>query len=45
MYWYDFFFFYRKEKILLSENIEVVKSFDILIIEYKDNVEIVIEEI
>lgn len=39
------FFFYRKEKILFSENIEVIKSFDMLIMEYKDNVEILIEEI
>lgn len=39
------FFFYRKEKILFSENIEVIKSFDMLINEYKDNVEILIEEI
>lgn len=45
MYWYELFFFYRKEKILLSENIEVIKSFDMLINEYKDNVEILIEEI
>lgn len=45
MYWYDIFFIYRKEKILLSENIEVIKSFDMLIIEYKNNVEILIEEI
>lgn len=40
-----FLSFYRKEKILSSENIEVTKSFDMLTTEHKDNVETPTEEI
>lgn len=40
-----FLSFYRKEKILSSENIEVTKSFDMLTTENKDYVETPTEEI